>query len=297
MKLSLIQMNSAGDRDSNVAKALALIDRAATEYPDLIVLPEFFNTYYFAEDFDRARFALAEPRDGTTIHAIRDAARQHHTHIAATIYEIAAPGVYFDTTFLADPSGDADVLYRKTHPAAVNSVEKLYFQAGTSYGHAQINGINVGCIICYDTSFPESMRCSVLNGAELIIIPFAAPVANKELWTAQKRTRAVENGAYVAPCNKFGKERTWVFGGGSMIVSPRGEVLAEAPDDDAIISAEIDRDEVVAARVRMPTFRDRRPDLYTPITTYMDRLPHSGGSVSSRTEVAREAEPLPSPAL
>ena len=82
------------------------------------------------------------------------------------------------------------------------------------------------------------------------------------------QTRAFENGVYFAPCNKVGLEGEWTFGGRSMIVAPDSEVLAEAGDDgDETITATLDRAHVFEARRAWPMFRDRRPDLYTAITT------------------------------
>ena len=87
-------------------------------------------------------------------------------------------------------------------------------------------------------------------------------------------TRAMENGVYLAPCNKVGLEGEWVFGGRSMIVSPTSEVLVEAGDEgDETIAASLERDLVFEARRNMPMFRDRRPDLYTPICTTTEDIP------------------------
>jgi N-carbamoylputrescine amidase len=109
----------------------------------------------------------------------------------------------------------------------------------------------------------------------LIVVPFAAP--QQLLWRDLMRTRAFENGVYFAPCNKVGTEGEWTFGGQSMIVDPLGQVVTEASDtDDAIVSTELDREAVFAARRRYPMLRDRRPELYAPITTPTEDLPVTG---------------------
>jgi predicted amidohydrolase len=80
--------------------------------------------------------------------------------------------------------------------------------------------------------------------------------------------RAFENGVYMAPCNKVGPEGEWTFGGASMVVSPRGEVLARAGrEGDETIVVDLDREQVFAARRRFPMLRDRRPDAYGAITS------------------------------
>jgi predicted amidohydrolase len=193
----------------------------------------------------------------------------------STIWEQEAAGLYYDTAMLIDPDGEIVGKYRKVQPAAVHSLEKIYFRYGSRFPVFTVGELRVGFIVCYDTFFPESARCAALNGAELIIVPFAAP--QQLLWRDVMRARAFENGVYFAPCNKVGLEGEWTFGGQSMIVDPLGEVLAEAGDtDEEIISATIDRDAVDAARVRYPMFRDRRPDLYRPICSPTEDLRETG---------------------
>jgi N-carbamoylputrescine amidase len=81
-------------------------------------------------------------------------------------------------------------------------------------------------------------------------------------------TRAWENGVYLAPCNKVGLEGDWVFGGRSLIVDPFGEIVAQASDEsDDTIVAELSREQVYAARRRWPMLRDRRPEVYGPLTS------------------------------
>lgn len=276
MRLSLIQMNSAEEPAANVAKAERLIDEAVESgRPDMVVLPEFFNTIYFAQHRDYAYMDLAEHEDGPTTTAMRAKAREHGIHLVSTIFEEESAGVYYDTAMLIDRQGEIAGKYRKAQPAAVQSLEKIYFRYGSYFPVFEVEGWRVGFIVCYDTFFPESARCVTLNGAELIVVPFAAP--HQVLWRDVMRTRAFENGAYFAPCNKVGTEDEWTFGGQSMIVDPLGEVEVEADDaSEQIISATLDREAVRAARRRYPMQRDRRPDLYRPICAPTEDLRPTG---------------------
>jgi predicted amidohydrolase len=270
LRLALIQMRSEVDaRDRNVAKAIEYIDEIVPERPDLIVVPEFFNTEYFAQYRDYRYIDYAEPEDGYTITAIRKKAVEHDVAICATIFEEEGPGVYFDTSFLIDSSGDIVGKYRKTHPAAVRSLEKIYFRGGTRFPVWNVKGIRTGIIICYDHFFPETARSSTVNGAELILGPFAAPAEPN--WDALMKVRAWENGVYMAPCNKVGLEGDWTFGGASMVVDPFGEILAQAGDGrDETLLVEIDRERVYQARRRYPMQRDRRPEIYGPLATHTE---------------------------
>lgn len=272
MRLTLIQMNSAGEPAANISHACDLVDEAAASAPDLIVVPEFFNTIFFAQYRDYDYIDLAEPEDGPAITAMRERARAHKCHIVATIYELESAGIYYDTAIVIDPSGETVGKYRKAQPAAVQSLEKIYFRYGSHFPVFRVGEWRVGINICYDTFFPESARCSALNGADLIVVPFAAP--EQVLWRDVMRTRAFDNGVWFAPCNKVGLEGEWTFGGQSMIVDPYGEVVVEAGSEaEETLSAEIDLDAVVAARRRYPMFRDRRPDLYHPICTNTEDIP------------------------
>jgi predicted amidohydrolase len=270
VRLSVVQMNSSTDRDANVDKACRYIDAAVErDGADLVVLPEFFNNFYFAQYRDYAHIDLAERDDGHTMTEVRERARRHGVHVLATIFEEDAAGVYYDTAIMVDPDGEIAGKYRKVQPAAVQSLEKLFFRYGSHWPVFRVGDWNVGAIVCYDTLFPESARCVALNGAELVLVPFAAP--QQLLWRDIMRTRALENGVYFAPCNKvgregFGADDDWRFGGQSMIVDPLGEVLAELDDqDEGVITQTLDRERVFQARRRYPMFRDRRPDLYGPI--------------------------------
>lgn len=294
MKLSLIQMNSGQEKEANVARACQFIDKAAKDKPDLIVLPEFFNTVYFGQYRDYRYVAWAEPDDGSTMTRIKDKARQHGVHIIATIYEEEAPGVYYDTAMVIDPQGQIVGKYRKTHPAAFRSLEKIYFRYGSKYPVFRIHDWRVGMVICYDLFFPESARCLAVNGAELIIVPFCEPVgfltevstnipaisgekaidkaAWLDSWRVRMRMRAIENVTYLAACNHAGREDQVVYAGGSCIVDPKGNMIVEAGEEEKILTASLDRELFVGTRQNVPLLRDRRPDLYKSVCTETDDL-------------------------
>lgn len=274
LRLALIQMRSeVGARDDNVGKALSYIDQVAREGPDLIVVPEFFNTEYFAQYRDYRYIDYAEREDGYTITAMRKKAVEHDVTICATIFEEEGPGTYFDTAFLINGGGEIVGKYRKTHPAAVRSLEKIYFRGGTRFPVWDVKGIRTGVIICYDHFFPETARAAMVNGAELILGPFAAPAEPN--WDSLMKVRAWENGVYMAPCNKVGPEGEWTFGGASMVVDPFGEIVARASEEeDDVMIADIDRERVYAARRRYPMQRDRRPEIYRPLTDQIEEARH-----------------------
>jgi predicted amidohydrolase len=192
MRIALIQMNSrAAARDENVRHACGLIDEAARGGAQLIVLPEFFNNEYFPQYRDYRYMDYAEPEDGPTQCCIKAQARQHGVHIVSTIFEMARPGLYYDTAMLIDPDGEIVGKYRKVHPAALLSLEKIYFRGGSSFPVFTVRDWRLGISICYDNLFPESCRSLALNGAELIVAPYATPIDDP--WENFLSTRALEN--------------------------------------------------------------------------------------------------------
>ncbi len=267
LRLGMVQMNSeVKNRDQNVRKALDYVDQAVDMGAELVVLPEFFNTEYFAQYWDYAYMEYAEHQDDYTISKMRDKARERGVYIAATIYELEAPGLYYDTLFMIDPTGKICGKYRKTHPAAMRSIEKIFYRAGNQFPVWDIKGIKVGAIICYDHVFPETARSATVNGAELILGPFATkPIP---VWEELMIARAFENGVYMAPCNKVGTEDGWTFGGKSMVVDPSGAVLHKASEtEDEVFVVGISRQQSIDSRVTYPFLRDRRPEAYGPLVS------------------------------
>jgi len=272
MRLALIQMNSrAAARDENVDRACEFIAEAAHQKAEIVVLPEFFNNEYFPQYRDASYMDYAEADDGYTQTRMKAQARRHGIHIVSTIFEMDRPGLYYDTAMLIGPAGEVIGKYRKVHPAALLSLEKIYFRGGSSFPVFHVGEWTIGFSTCYDNLFPESCRCLSLNGAELIIAPYATPVADP--WENFLTTRALENGVFFGACNHVGPEGAWQMSGKSMIIDPLGTIVAKASDvDEQIILAEFDREQVIQARRRFPLFRDRRPDAYGAITCASEDL-------------------------
>src|SRR5690242_2809606 len=272
MRIALIQMNSRmGARDENVGRACDFIRQAAQEKCDIAVLPEFYNNEYFPQYRDYRYMDYAEAEDGYTQTRMKEEARRHGIHIVSTIFEMARPGLYFDTAMLIDPAGEIAGKYRKVHPAALLSLEKIYFRGGSSFPVFPLGEWRVGISTCYDNLFPESCRCLALRGAELIVAPYATPIDDP--WENFLTTRALENGVYFAACNHVGQEGEWRMSGKSMIISPAGRIVIQASGtEDDIISCDIEREEVVRARRSFPLFRDRRPDVYGAIAASPESL-------------------------
>lgn len=263
LNLAIVQVGAVNeDRDATLAKAERLVRDAANAGAQLAVLPEFFSREYWCQYRDSRYTAYAEDeRTGKTFDAVRRWARKYGIAIIAGVYERAAAGLLFDTAIFVDEKGIIRGRYRKTHPAAVRSLEKLYFRGGVDWPVVELAGWRVGAVICYDLWFPEATRSVALNGAELVVAPFAT--FDEPLWPEFIRCRAFENGVYFAACNKVGKEGDWVMQGRSTVADPYGDVVLECSDTaDDVGVVKLERSALDSARTEVPLWRDRRPEIY-----------------------------------
>lgn len=248
-----------------------MVQSARRDGADLVVLPEFFNTEYFAQYRDLSYLDYGEALDGPSLTEVAKVARSENVWVVATILERQRAGYFYDTAVLIDRLGVRRGVYRKTHPAATDSLEKIYFRFGTRFPVFAVEGWRVGVLICYDLYFPEVARCLTLRGAELLLAPFAT--LEEPAWKELNVTRAFENGCYVASCNKVGVEGDWNFPGRSMISGPDGSIVAHADQDqEQVVTGQVDFSLVELWRRKNPVHRDRRPDLYSAIVAPTDEL-------------------------
>ncbi len=280
MKLALIQMESTiGGLEENINRASRFIDEGAGEGAELLVLPEFWSTGYFPLAVDYSFYDLADSEDGRATAAVKKKARQHGVHIASTIYERQAAGLFYNTSMMVNPEGEVISKYRKVHVPARRGLEKLFYRGGSKFPVARVGEWQVGTMLCYDTLFPEPARCLTLNGAELILAPFGASTTEGGIWEHMIITRAFENGAYLAACNAVGDLRLpdgdgFTLGGKSIIVDPEGSIVAEAEAaGETIVYGDLNPDRVSEVRNRYFMLRDRRPDAYDVITTATEDIP------------------------
>ncbi len=279
--LAAAQTGAVADGDfAGIAEAAhAMLDEAARRGVRLLTFAELFLTPFFAnrlvEDFD-PWFLDAEHE---LLRGLRDKARQHRIALVLPFAERAADG-YFNSAFIYDEDGREAGRYRKTHipayfptegPGGTGSYEKFYFAPGGSLRTYAVAGTRIGIQICNDRLYPEASRALALAGAEVIAMPiafstYADPEQRTSIWEVPLRARAYENGVFVLACNRVGTEGPRHHLGRSMVVDPRGMIVAEAGTQaPQLLTAEVDLDAVTAARKKFPWWRDRRPDLYGPL--------------------------------
>jgi predicted amidohydrolase len=247
--------------------ALAVMERAAekaaAEGIRLLILPEMFLTGY---NIGAAAVRLAaEPRDGRAAARAAEIARRHGVALLYGYPELDAEGRVFNAALLMERDGSALAHYRKSQ--LFGEVDRAAFSPGEGGAvTAEIDGVRLGILICYDVEFPEVARGVALAGADLIAVPTAQMMPYEFVPRVMIPTRAYENSVFVAYANRCDVEGAFTYTGESCIVAPDGAFLARAGRGEALIFADLDPARLRAARRANTYLADRRPRLYGALT-------------------------------
>jgi N-carbamoylputrescine amidase len=264
----------------NVDKAISFIRKAASQGAKIVSLQELFTTQYFCQKEDHKYFAFAEEIPGPTTKRLSEIAKELDIVIVASLFEKRAAGLYHNTAAIIDADGTFLGKYRKMHiPDDPLFYEKFYFTPGdlgfrswkTRYGI-------IGVCVCWDQWFPESARLTALSGAEILFYPTAIGwhpsekrqygVRQHSSWETIQRAHAIANGCFVAVPNRVGHEAPdggdgLEFWGQSFVADPSGQIIGKASkDQEEVLIADIDLEQLDQQRTHWPFLRDRRIDAY-----------------------------------
>lgn len=169
-----------------------------------------------------------------------------------------------NTVRLVGPDGAPPVSYRKTH--LYGEQERAAFTPGSEpVVQADLDGVRIGLLICYDVEFPEAVRAHALAGTDLLAVPTALMRPYEFVPRVLVPARAYENGLHIAYANRCGPEGGHDFAGLSCLAGPDGEVRARAGAGPELLVADADPARNAEARAVSPYLADRRPDLYRTI--------------------------------
>jgi predicted amidohydrolase len=269
LRVAAVQLNSTADRASNLAVADRLVRAAAADGARLIVLPEKWTAMGSGDDLR----AAAEPLDGgPSLTWARELASELAVDLVAGSILERVPGrdKLANTSVHVDPDGEIRAVYRKIHMFDVEVGGHTYRESELEEPGEEIvlsrtaDGVELGLTICYDLRFPELYRILAVLGARVVTVPSAFTLATtRDHWETLLRARAIENQAYVIAANQVGAHPAGQHSGGrSMIVDPWGIVLAQAPDGEGHIAAELDLARQLDIRSRLPSLANRRPGAY-----------------------------------
>src|ERR1041385_7529851 len=248
IRVACVQMTSRTDKAANLETAERLVAQAAATGADVLVLREK------CKGIGDAAFSHdpAEPLDGgESVSAMSSWARAHGiTLVGGSIVELReGREKRSNTSLVFDSDGEVVATYRKIHLFDVEGGGVVYRESeseepGEEAVVAEVEDWQLGLSVCYDVRFPELYRILALEGAELVTVPANFTLyTGKDHWHVLLRARAIENQLFVAAAAQVGETIPGKPSyGRSLVADPWGIVLAQAPDDETVIFAELDRE-------------------------------------------------------
>lgn len=243
-----------GNVDANLVHVRDALGRASARGAHLVVLPEMWSSGFSGKN-------LANLAMGTAgiVEELLEISRTLGLVIVGSMPEPHGDKV-FNTIHLID-NGRLAGVYRKIHLFSLLGEDRV-FSAGDGVLLAETSVGKIGVIICYDLRFPELSRRLAIEGAQILCVPAQWPNPRSEHWRTLLLARAIENQLFVVAANACGMVGKLDVFGMSLIIGPRGEVLAEAGAEETEISAPLDMREMADWRAQIPCLKDRRPEMY-----------------------------------
>jgi deaminated glutathione amidase len=269
MRVALCQLPVSPDPGVNLGRVREALSDAAGRGADLAVFPEATQAR-FGSDLR----AVAESLDGPFGSGLAEAARATGVALVAGVFEPAPDGRVYNTAVAYDAAGAQVAAYRKIHLFdALGERESAVVAPGAQPVIADLCGVRVGIMTCYDLRFPELARALAVRGAELIVIPaaWAAGLFKEEHWVTLVRARAIENTVWVAaagqvPDHSAPPTRAPTGIGRSMMVDPMGTVRADLGPFPGLAVADLDSALTKQVRAVLPCLEHRREDVFGPAT-------------------------------
>jgi omega-amidase len=243
------------DKAANHARVAALLDGTKLPPGSLLLLPEMFST-----GFSMAVERVREEPERLSERFLAHLARERGLTVLGGVVTTAADGRGRNEALAFDPDGREVARYAKLHPFSYGG-EPKHYAAGEAIVTFDWSGCIVAPFVCYDLRFPEAFRAAVRRGTQLFAVIANWPREREAHWITLLRARAIENQAYVAGVNRCGSDPRLGYSGRSLIIDPRGEILAEAGPDAAVIQAEVDLEALAAYRRAFPALSDMRTGL------------------------------------
>jgi predicted amidohydrolase len=262
VRVALVQLGISDEEPvaDRIARVLALTADVCAEH-DVVVLPELWAIGAFAVDLMPVH---AEPLDGPLTRSLATIAADTGAWLFGGSFaerRVAGTGEveHFNTQVVLGPDGSLAAAYRKVHLFGFNGGETSVMSSGGDVVVVPGTPLgSVGLATCYDLRFPELFRSLVGAGAQAFVLPAGWPERRAVHWQVLARARAIENQAYVLACNEAGTHGGVPIAGGSMVVDPQGDIVAEAGADEQVLSAQVDPARVAAWRGAFPALDDRR---------------------------------------
>lgn len=281
VKLALIQLSTTSSKTQNLSSARSKVLEASRAGAKIIVLPECFNSPYGCQYFPKyAETLLPSPptkEQSPSFHALSSLAAEAKSYlVGGSIPEYETDSKkYFNTSLTFNPEGKLLATHRKMHLFDIDIPGKITFRESEVLSPGdQITIVNlpeygkIAVAICYDIRFPELAMIAARRDAFLCLYPGAFNLTTGKMhWELQARARAMDNQVYVGVCSPArDMEATYNAWGHSMIVNPDAEIMTEANEKEGIVYADLDGEEIEAARKGIPIYTQRRFDVYPDVS-------------------------------
>jgi omega-amidase len=240
------------NKTANFARVRRLLDKAELSEGSLVALPEMFST-----GFSMNVPAIREESASETESFLRGLAREYKVFLLGGLVREGADRLGRNEAVVMTPAGETAARYCKIHPFSFGR-EKQHYTGGSSIVSFEWQQFRVAPFICYDLRFPEIFRLAARDGAQLFVVIANWPAGRVHHWTTLLQARAIENQAYVVGVNRTGKDPKLEYPGRSLIVDPRGAIIADGGPDEGVIGADVDVANVVEWRNEFPALQDMR---------------------------------------
>ena len=257
LTLALLQCTPGPlDVPGNLRRLEAAAEQAARGGADLLICPEMGVTGYNIGATTVRQ--LAQPAHGGYAQTVAEIAQRHGLAVLYGYPELGEDGAIFNAAQWISAQGERCLNYRKTH--LYGTLDKAQFSPGQpTTALVDLNGWQIGVLICYDVEFPENTRRLARAGADLIAVPTANMAEFDFVSTAVIPVRAYENQTYVAYANYVGHEADIHYGGLSTVAAPDGSLLAQAGRDETLLFATLLAPRLAAARRQCTHLVDATP--------------------------------------
>lgn len=274
MKIAMAQMKMDKDPNVNLKKSLDMIEEASKSGADIICFPEIQMGPFFPQypNLDVSNRTLK--LDSDPIKKMRDKCKEHGIMAVPNVY-LSENGKCYDASILIDQDGRILGTSKMVHvmQCPLFYEQDYYEPSDTGFKVFKTPIGKIGIIVCFDRHLPESFRACALQGAELIIIPTANTKDEPmEMFEWELKVSAMQNNFFVSMCNRVGLEGEMDFSGESVVINPNGDRIVKAADQEKIVYADIDIDEVKKARDVRPFLSLRRPNVYSKLCDYDTEL-------------------------
>ena len=262
-QIAVAQIDTQSNLDANLDKIREMTAQAGAAKARLIAFPE--NAEYIGPNLAEH----AHPLVGEVSQFFQDIAVKHNIYVqCGSITEINDYGLPYNSSLLFSNWGRLIAKYHKIHMFDLDSgemrvQESRRNEAGDEIVLCQTRIARMGMTICYDLRFPELFRILAQEGAQVVFVPSNFTYdTGKAHWETLLRARAIENSCYIVAANQCGQKPKYRAYGHSMVIDPWGEVIAEAGEGEELLFAEIDTEKIEEVRRRLPSFSNRRTDVY-----------------------------------